>query len=169
MLNTLEKLATTRLNTPLLTTQRTLTIGFGPERIMLMSAFTNFTLWTSLSRICTIAHRFLGCHGKPLAIRCSVKANRVIRSLRHDISMQVVGQPARDLARHFVQRYVSALCLLCLPNSLLTTQVEPLATHDGETDEDMNCIYRCLIHCPAEAFQAHAVPPTSGTLQRFRA
>ena len=26
--------------------------------------------------------------------------------LRHDVSMQVVGQPARDLARHFVQRWV---------------------------------------------------------------
>lgn len=25
---------------------------------------------------------------------------------RHDVSMQVVGQPARDLCRHFVQRYV---------------------------------------------------------------
>lgn len=24
---------------------------------------------------------------------------------RHDVSMQVVGQPARDLARHFVQRW----------------------------------------------------------------
>lgn len=23
---------------------------------------------------------------------------------RHDVAMQVVGQPARDLARHFVQR-----------------------------------------------------------------
>jgi phosphatidylserine/phosphatidylglycerophosphate/cardiolipin synthase-like enzyme len=23
---------------------------------------------------------------------------------RHDVSMQVIGQPARDLARHFVQR-----------------------------------------------------------------
>lgn len=25
---------------------------------------------------------------------------------RHDVGMQVVGQPARDLARHFVQRLV---------------------------------------------------------------
>lgn len=24
---------------------------------------------------------------------------------RHDVGMQVVGQPARDLARHFVERY----------------------------------------------------------------
>ena len=27
------------------------------------------------------------------------------RKARHDVSMQVVGQPARDLARHFVQRW----------------------------------------------------------------
>ena len=26
--------------------------------------------------------------------------------LRHDVGMQVIGQPACDLARHFVQRYV---------------------------------------------------------------
>lgn len=25
-------------------------------------------------------------------------------STRHDVAMQVVGQPARDLARHFVER-----------------------------------------------------------------
>jgi len=24
---------------------------------------------------------------------------------RHDVGLQVVGQPARDLARHFIQRY----------------------------------------------------------------
>jgi phospholipase D1/2 len=28
---------------------------------------------------------------------------------RHDVSMQVIGQPARDLARHFVQRHVVSL------------------------------------------------------------
>ena len=27
-----------------------------------------------------------------------------LTSCRHDISLQVVGQPARDLCRHFVQR-----------------------------------------------------------------
>jgi phospholipase D1/2 len=26
---------------------------------------------------------------------------------RHDVGMQVVGQPARDLCRHFVQRWAS--------------------------------------------------------------
>lgn len=30
--------------------------------------------------------------------------SRLILS-RHDVGLQVVGQPARDLARHFVQRY----------------------------------------------------------------
>lgn len=25
--------------------------------------------------------------------------------IRHDVGIQIVGQPARDLARHFVQRY----------------------------------------------------------------
>ena len=28
-------------------------------------------------------------------------------SVRHDVGLQVVGQPARDLARHFVERFVS--------------------------------------------------------------
>lgn len=28
-----------------------------------------------------------------------------VDGLRHDVGMQIVGQPARDLCRHFVQRY----------------------------------------------------------------
>jgi phospholipase D1/2 len=30
---------------------------------------------------------------------------------RHDVSMQVLGQPARDLARHFVERSVLEICI----------------------------------------------------------
>jgi phospholipase D1/2 len=38
---------------------------------------------------------------------------------RHDVGLQVVGQPARDLARHFVQRLVQMTISL----SVLTNQL----------------------------------------------
>lgn len=31
--------------------------------------------------------------------------SRILTPYRHDVGMQVVGQPARDLARHFAERY----------------------------------------------------------------
>ena len=30
---------------------------------------------------------------------------------RHDVGLQIVGQPARDLCRHFAQRFVSAIAV----------------------------------------------------------
>ena len=53
-----------------------------------------------------IGPRYQGCHGK---LACEVPDFGGWYNLdysRHDVSMQVVGQPARDLAHHFVQRCV---------------------------------------------------------------
>jgi phosphatidylserine/phosphatidylglycerophosphate/cardiolipin synthase-like enzyme len=33
---------------------------------------------------------------------------------RHDVGLQVVGQPARDLARHFIQRFADTSFLRSL-------------------------------------------------------
>lgn len=43
------------------------------------------------------------------------------RRFRHDVSMQVIGQPARDLSRHFVQRYVMMLSFTFISDESLVT------------------------------------------------
>jgi phosphatidylserine/phosphatidylglycerophosphate/cardiolipin synthase-like enzyme len=48
------------------------------------------------------APRFLECLGEILYIMS--QAGRLLIPSRHDVALQIVGQPARDLARHFVQR-----------------------------------------------------------------
>ena len=39
----------------------------------------------------------------------------------HDIGLQVIGHPAKDLCRHFVQRYVSTAPAWYLPSNVLYT------------------------------------------------
>lgn len=55
--------------------------------------------------------------------------NVVPRQPWHDFGVQLVGQPARDMSRHFIQRWVSA-CLQKLAHHLiyLNMQMEPLAS-----------------------------------------
>lgn len=45
----------------------------------------------------------------PGSFLCIVNCRFPYDLCRHDVGMQVVGQPARDLCRHFVQRSVT-LC-----------------------------------------------------------
>ena len=51
-----------------------------------------------------IGPKYPGCLGTRQRTVLHLHAYRLCR---HDVGMQVVGQPARDLARHFVQRCVS--------------------------------------------------------------
>ena len=63
-------------------------------------------------KICTTEQRFRECLGGYL---CELTLTDADHSSRHDVGMQVVGQPARDLCRHFVQRW----------NYLLRIKVSP--------------------------------------------
>ena len=58
---------------------------------------------TSHSTTCMTEAKFPGCLGTHRSRPISLLS--LIHVARHDVSMQVVGQPARDLARHFVQRW----------------------------------------------------------------
>lgn len=64
---------------------------------------------------------------------------KVPRMPWHDVGIQVVGQPARDLARHFVQRYHVCMC----PKDLLnqSRQMEPFVEDQGTNQEF--CINTC--------------------------
>jgi hypothetical protein len=77
----------------------------GLEKITAMNVFWTTTLWTSLVKICSTELKCLACLGEP-SLDLWLWWILIIILLRHDVAMQVVGQPARDLARHFVQRCV---------------------------------------------------------------
>jgi hypothetical protein len=66
---------------------------------------------------------------------------RADRTFRHDIGLQLIGQPARDLCRHFVQRYISYL-------HLISMQKNDLLYHDR-----WNFLLRCVRYCTRYEFR----------------
>jgi len=48
--------------------------------------------------------RLLVCHGSVFSGMCELDLS-ITHGHRHDVGLQIVGQPARDLCRHFVQRW----------------------------------------------------------------
>jgi len=56
---------------------------------------------------------------------------------RHDVAMQIVGQPARDLARHFVERSVS-FCAVCFVTFFNQIRV------DGTTCYESRSVFRLV-------------------------
>jgi len=70
---------------------------YGAARTIQTRGWQNIRTSTSRSRIHSIAAKSHACPGMSDHHR---KANE-----RHDVGLQIVGQPARDLCRHFVQRW----------------------------------------------------------------
>jgi hypothetical protein len=85
---------------------------------------------TSRSRTCTTAGRSRACRGAWRGARGGVCGARSWGGVgRHDVSMQMIGQPARDIARHFVQRSVPPAHLPA--ESDRASQLELAPAHQG--------------------------------------
>jgi len=106
---------------------------YGEARITRTSEWRDSRSYTSHSRIRLIGPRCPECLGKfnwTLLERKSMHTDN-----RHDVGMQIVGQPARDLCRHFVQRW----------NYLLRTKVNLECKQDAKgrtTNADCHSYYR---------------------------
>ena len=79
------------------------------ERTTATPGYLTFSTWINQRRICTTVQKYRGCPGM-FILRCYTESGFLDSIFnRHDVSMQIVGQPVRDLARHFVQRYVDLI------------------------------------------------------------
>ena len=81
-----------------------------------------------------IGEKHLACPGKYLSSYIPNTCFWWESRLRHDVSMQMVGQPARDLARHFIQRWnhllrIKVKSLIPLTTLILTGIIEPFSSN----------------------------------------
>lgn len=90
---------------PLMTRPRRI-LRSGRARTTSTSACSISTLSTSLRRTCTTGRKFPGSLGPSCRLGwVCVVADGFSICYRHDIGLQIIGQPARDLCRHFIQRW----------------------------------------------------------------
>jgi len=79
---------------------------YGEGKIIPTREWWNLVIWINHLRIRLIGKRSQGCLGKSGSfITFSRNTSHRLLILRHDVGMQIVGQPARDICRHFVQRW----------------------------------------------------------------
>lgn len=76
---------------------------YGEARTTPMSVLWSIRTLTDRLKICLTGRRFPVCLGMSDLWDSYVCCHSFFR--RHDVGLQIVGQPARDLCRHFVQRW----------------------------------------------------------------
>lgn len=85
---------------------------------------------------------------------------------RHDIGVQIVGQPARDLCRHFVQRYGAFRGTIGCQLTLTKIQVELLAADQGATHvASLRARLILTFSVYLDALSTHAFPIAGTRLQ----
>ena len=118
---------------------------YGVGRIIVMREWWNLVIWINRLRIRSIGRKFHECLGMfflllslilpPKLPSCRDEFHRKTNAdaslfhsqqctcadNRHDVGMQIVGQPARDICRHFVQRWNLLIrTKVCFPRLFLT-------------------------------------------------
>ena len=77
---------------------------YGEARTTPMSVLWSIRTLTNHLKICLTGQRFPVCRGMSDP-RSRKACCHFLIICRHDVGLQIVGQPSRDLCRHFVQRW----------------------------------------------------------------